>query len=139
MQLINHVKITKVALSTTAGTEVLTGAIDMAGYDGVMIFANQATHHDTGNYLKGQQCATSSGSYQDLEGSKVLGTADADVLILDIYKPTKRYVQGSFIRGGTNTVLGEIYILQYCGNKLPEANAGIYHNVALVSPAEGTA
>jgi hypothetical protein len=140
MNLSQNVKITKVAAAVSAGTEVLTAAIDMQGYDGVLIVVTMATHHDTGNYLKGQQCDTSGGSYADLEGSKVLAEADADVLILDIYKPIDRYIKGSVIRGGTNTALGEIYIIQYKGDKLPEDNdTGIYHTVLVVSPAEGTA
>ena len=139
MNLGTDIKITKVAASGAAGTEVLTGAIDMSGYDGVLIFTTIATVN-AGNFLKGTQCDTSGGNYADLEGSAVVGLVNADVIALDIYKPRERYIKGSVIRAGASTALGEIYILQYKGTKRPEDNNTSPYVITLVqSPAEGTA
>jgi hypothetical protein len=142
MNLSSGTKLRKVAVAAaSAGTEVLTSAIDMEGYEGVLIFVTQATYHATGNYLKAQQCTTSGGGYADLAGSKVLATADAEVLCIDIYRPGKRYVKGSVIRGGTNTATGEIYALQYDTRTRPVVNdvASVQSLVRVISPAEGTA
>lgn len=135
-----EVKITKVAASGSAGTEVVTGAIDMQGFDGVFMMTTIATAN-AGNYLKGQHDdAVGLGTVADIAGSKVLSGTNGNVMFLDIYKPTKRYVQGSVIRAGANSVLGEIYIIQYKGIKSPVTNVRSgYVGTFLQEPASGTA
>lgn len=139
MNLSTDVKVTKFAATASAGTEILTDAIDMQGFDGVLIMCTMATAN-AANHLKGQQCDTSGGTYADLAGSAVTPGADGDVLILDLFQPRERYIKGSVIRAGADTQVGEIYVVQYKGKKRPEDNnSGIYNSVLLQSPAEGTA
>lgn len=137
MQLGKNMKLTKVALSGSAGSEVLTGAIDMQGYDGAVAFVTVATAN-AGNYMKATQCDTSGGSYADLTGTKTVPLQNGDVALIDVYKPTERYLKFSVIRAGASTVLGEIYVLQYKGTKVPETQAATTIASYVVSPAETT-
>lgn len=128
------------AAATSAGTAV-TGAVqDMQGFDGVIFCVKIATVN-AGNYLKAQQGQQSGGGDQaDLAGTKVVGLVDANLLILDVYKPLERYVRPVLIRGGANTVSGEIIAIRYRAHKQPTVNtvANASDAVTVISPAEGT-
>ena len=142
MNLSSEVKITKIKdTQVSAGTEILTDEIDMAGFDGCLIFTTIATAN-AGNYIKAQEDDTTGmASAADLADTKVVAASTNDVVWLDIYKPLKRYLRASVIRAGTNTVVGEIYALQYSGRNFPISNLvtnsiiGELH----VSPIAGTA
>lgn len=142
MQLSNEVKIRKVAVAAgSAGTEVISSVVDMAGYEGVMFFTTIATAN-AGNFLKAQQdAAVGMGGAADILGSKVVAAANASVVWLDIYKPTERYVTANIIRAGANTATGDMYAIQYEGKVKPELN--LVTNTIIgelsISPAEGTA
>ena len=142
MQLSNEVKIRKVAVAAvSAGTEVISSVVDMAGYEGVMFFCTIATAN-AGNYMKAQQdTAVGMGAAADIAGSKVVAAANASVVWLDIYKPTERYVTANIIRAGANTATGDMYAIQYEGKVKPELN--LVTNALIgelsISPDEGTA
>ncbi len=136
----NELKLRKVAAGAVTGTtEVLSSAIDMQGYEGVIIFATIATAN-AGNYLKAKQDVATGGAYADLAGSKVVAAADAEVVALDIYRPTERFVKGSIIRAGITSVTGDMYALQYGARTRAVANsvADTHLLKQLASPAEGT-
>lgn len=137
-----EVKIDKVADgASSAGTAVTSSAIDMLGYDAVCLFAQIATAN-AGNYLKAQQSSDdgSADDYTDLAGSKVVADNGADVVVLDIRRPTKRYLKGIIIRGGANTVTGDMYAVRYNSRKFPQVNdvLNTLNLVQLIGPAEGT-
>jgi hypothetical protein len=142
MNLSSEVKITKIKdVSSTAGTEVISDEIDMSGFDGCLFFTTIATAN-AGNYIKAQEDDTTGmASAADLADTKVVAASTNDVVWLDIYKPLKRFLRLSVIRAGTNTVVGEIYALQYQGRKFPISNLvtnsiiGELH----ISPVAGTA
>lgn len=142
MNLSSEIKITKVkAAEVSAGTEVLSDEINMAGYDGVMFFTTLGTAN-AGNYMKAQQDdATGMASASDLENTKVVAEANAQVVWLDVYRPLKQFVRVSVIRAGAATTVGEIYALQYAGRMRPVDN--VITNTIIgelhVSPEEGTA
>ena len=123
MQLSNEVKLRKIKASqTSAGTEVVSDIVDMAGYEGVLFFATIATAN-AGNYMKAQQGANAAMSdAADIAGSKVVATANGEVVFLDIYKPSERYLTANIIRAGANTATGDIYAIQYEGKVKPEIN-----------------
>lgn len=141
MQLSNEVKLRKIKASqTSAGTEVISDVVDMAGYEGVMFFATIATAN-AGNYLKAQQSPNAAMSdAADLENTKVVATANGQVVFLDIYKPAERYLTANVIRGGANTVVGDIYALQYEGKVKPEVNlvTDVIIGELHITPDEGT-
>lgn len=142
MNLSKEVKITKVkAASATGTTEVTSDVVDMAGFEGVIFLTNIGSFN-AGNFLKGQQdTVVGMGTVQDLEGSKVVATANGETVFLDIYKPKERFVRASVIRAGATTVLGEIYALQYSGRVSPVDNdtVDVLLGSLLISPDEGIA
>lgn len=136
-QLTVHGLPTLVAALTTAGTTTITttSPLDMTGYEGVVFFVTYGTAA-AGNFLKAQQGSVSDGSdAADLEGSKCIPSADAGVACVDVYRPQKRYVRPSCVRG-TSTTLGEIWAFRYGKDKMPVSITNI---TRVASPAEGTA
>ncbi len=130
------------AAGTSAGTELLSDAIDMAaGYEGVLFLSNIATAN-AGNFMKLQQSDDdgSSDAYSDIEGSKATAAGNDDQVAIDIYKPAKRYVRASMIRAGANTVTGPIWAIPYGPRVQPVDNTDSdMVGVLLVTPDEGTA
>lgn len=137
-----HIKIQKVQDHTTAGTSTITtDAIDMAGYDGVLVLSSFGTPASN-NTVKLQQSSDDGGSddYSDLEGtSTTSGSSDEDVFV-DLKSPSKRYVKAVFTRG-TSSTLESIWALLYRARSLPVDNTttGTIAGETHASPAEGTA
>lgn len=126
--------------ASSAGTAVNGATLDMAGFDGVILFCTIATAN-AGNFLKAQQGEASNGSdMADLAGSKVVADANGSIVAIDINRPKERYVRGVVIRGGANTATGDMYALRYKASDQPAANtiANVLKSLKLVSPAEGT-
>jgi hypothetical protein len=124
----------------SAGTAVNGATLDMAGFDGVILFGTIATAN-AGNYLKAQQGEVSDGSdMADLAGTKVVADANGSIVAIDINRPKERYVRGVFIRAGANTATGDMYALRYKAGSAPTSNtiANVLKSLKLVSPAEGT-
>lgn len=142
MNLSSEIKITKVkAAEVSAGTEVLSDEVNMAGYDGVVFFTAIGTAN-AGNYIKAQQDdVMGMAGAADLEGTKVVATANDQVIWLDVYRPLKQFVRVSVIRAGAGSTVGEIYALRYAGRMRPVDN--VITNTIIgelhVSPNEGTA
>ncbi|MGH7243604.1 MAG: hypothetical protein ACREJD_09330 [Phycisphaerales bacterium] len=141
MNLLNGVKLTKIAEATGSGTsQVDSSILDMSGFEGVVFFTNMATAN-AGNFIKataGKVSNLSDGA--DLAGSKVTtGTSDEAVL-LEIAKPLDRYIRCSAVRGAA-TVCGEIWAAQYGARTVPVTNSltGTQISKILASPAYGTA
>lgn len=132
-------KLTMVKNLTANGTgNADSDALDMAGYDGVVFFTKIASNAaDT--YLSALQGDTDNPTTA-IAGSGVLTSAANNVAVLDIFRPTKRYVRARVVRG-TTTVLGEIYALQYHARSKPQVNAvtNVQAIKQLISPAEGAA
>lgn len=130
--------------ATSAGTEVLTSAIDTAGYDGVLLILTSMATANAGNHFKAKQAADSGGSpddYSDIAGSKATPATNGDGAFIDIFKPQKRYIKGSVIRAGANSVTGPIIAMKYNGRIFPQENnvTNVMIGVTLIEPAEGTA
>lgn len=123
-----------------AGTAVNGATLDMAGFDGVVIFGTIATAN-AGNYLKAQQGEASDASdMADLAGSKVVADANGSIVGFDLNRPKERYVRGVFIRAGAATITGDMYALRYHAHNQPTSNtiANVLKTLKLASPAEGT-
>ena len=141
-QLSNAVLITKIKDATSAaGSTVLESSVlDMAGYEGVILFTSFGTAA-ADNLLKAKMSsANDTGTMGDIEGSAIApGASDEDQWI-DIYRPRKRYVQLAAVRA-TSSKLGDMWALQYGPRVLPTDNttSGTITGKALVSPSTGTA
>lgn len=145
--LASSLKISRQIDATAAGVTAVNGAgVDMQGFDGVLFIchigtltAGQATS------LKAQtDTAAGFGTAADTAGSGQ-SYADADsgkVIVLDVYRPAKRYVRPVVLRATQNAVINSVVAIQYKGGKLPLATALIDATQkslkTLVSPADGT-
>ncbi len=147
MNLLKDVKLTRVMNGVAAGTTVQNGStLDMSGWDGVLFIAMLGTLTATQvTSLKAQQGNQSNLSdAADLAGTLVGPLADGDsnkCLVLDVYRPTDRYVRCVVNRATANAVIDGVLAVQYRGKKAPvsQDTATIAFNEQHVSPAEGTA
>jgi len=138
MNLSKDVKITKVkALSASAGTAINSDSVDMAGFDGVVFIGRIATA-DADNFANVAQSADDT-TFVDLAGTKVAPGDDADSFCIDVYKPTDRYLRCEVDRGGADTIVGDIYAIQYGAHKKPTTHGTTIDAETHISPAEGTA
>lgn len=138
MNLSGEVKITKVLTNTVTGTTTInTTAVDMQGFEGVVFVASLSTAA-ANNGIKAQQGqAANLSDAADLAGSQIL--ANKTDFVLDIYRPTERYLRAAILRG-TTTVIDAVWAIQYMSNKLPVGNITAAQAAELwASPAEGTA
>lgn len=144
----NGVKTTRVMNAVAAGTtDQNSSSVDMQNFEGVeftallgALTATQVTQ------MKLQQSSDdgSSDGWSDIEGSQSTAMADDDdnqCIVVDIYKPTKRYVRAVLERGTANAVIDGIVAKQYNARKQPVTNDAttVQDTVKLVEPAEGTA
>lgn len=141
MNLSNEVKISTALATTQAGTTDVTGStIDMANYEGVLFIAKFGTAGTANTIHAEQGTASNLNDAADLAGTKV-GVGSSDELVwLDLYRPSERYVRVIAERAASSTLDWGIAI-QYGAAKPPVDNttAGTIHGELHVSPAEGTA
>jgi hypothetical protein len=149
-QLSSGIKVTRVMSAVAAGTTTQTStAIDMAGFQGVrFIVALGVGSASSVGQVKATQADTAAGSpvaFTDIAGSGgtvfTPTTDDNKVWILDIYRPTRRYVKCVVIRSAGNTVIDGIIAEQYGARVQPKVDdtTTVLGRTLLVSPADGTA
>ncbi len=118
----NLVRVSNAVAAGTTGVNCTH--VDMSGWDGVVficllntLVASQQTS------LKAQNGSQVNDSDQaDITGAVTPNALDGDsnkVLILDVYRPQKRYVRSVVNRGTANATLDGVLALQYQGDKLP--------------------
>lgn len=139
-------KVTRVLNAVAAGTTTQNGtALDMTGFDSVMFVAAFGALTATQvTYLKAQQGALADGSdAADLAGTKVGPLADADsnkLLILEVVRPTAKYVRPSIVRGTANAVIDGIWAIQFNADKEPVTQpTSVSASEIWASPPLGTA
>ena len=128
------------ASSTDSNSDIL----DMTGFDGVVFIApiedsvsggvatlkveQDVANADAGMALiTGASAAVTSGANDDL---------NQKLLIVDVYRPQERYVQGVRVSATQNIAFGTLIAIQYNGRfKPPTEHASIAELVALVAPA----
>lgn len=145
--LLVNVQITRLKNAVAAGTTVQTGStLDMQGWDGVMFVALFGTLTATQvTALKAQGGAAANGSdAADLAGTLTGPMADADsnkALVLDVCRPTQRYITPVINRATANAVIDGLIAIQYRGRKGPSAQAAaqVSASKTVVSPALGVA
>jgi len=128
MNLSKSMKVTVVeAAATAATTELVTDVLDMSGYEGV-IFIALTGDVTSGSVLtltvKGNSANSVSSPTpvtQKASDAFTAGASDADskVIMVDVYKPTLRYVFGSLTRTTQNAVVGGIIAIQYGAGAKP--------------------
>lgn len=117
--LLNNVEFVVVEASASAATtELTTDVIDMAGWHGVAFVAHLGDV-TTGSVLGFVADHSDDGAtgWDDLGGALAFtaGASDADnkLLILDLVRPTKRFVRARLMRTTANAILGGIVAVKY--------------------------
>jgi hypothetical protein len=139
-----------IAVTPAAGVAAQTAidgtGLDMAGYDSVsMIVAFGVIDSGAATSIKAQQSDDNAGSddYSDITGTAqtVGDTADNKVFVIDLHRPTKRWVRLKVLRATQDaTVAAGLYIQHGARTRGLGSSQGT--NVAVerfVTPAEGTA
>lgn len=135
----NKLRLVEAATEANTG-DVTTAAVDMQGYLGATFFGTIATAN-AGNYMYVIQSANANLSSPDvLEGTKVIGLANGNIVAVEVYRPTKRYLAAVVVRTAS-TALGEIFCVQSGPSVLPVDNveASEIDSETHVSPAVGSA
>lgn len=141
MNLSKDIKITVVeAAAGAAQTELVTDILDMSGYDGVMFIAltGDVTADCVLTLTAKANSANSTSSptpvTQKATSAFTAAAADADskALVVDVYKPTLRYVFASLTRTAQNAVVGGIIAIQYGASNKPTS-----HDASVIASAFG--
>jgi hypothetical protein len=126
------------AASSAATSTIESTVIDMANYQGVVITTDIATAN-AGNLVKIQQGALANGSdMADLAGSGTPSVTNGNAVVIDVYKPTKRYIRAVVVRGAS-TAVGPIHAELYDPRNKVVAHGSTIIAKSLVSPLQGTA
>ena len=136
----NNKVILVLAGAGSAGTTLTSAAVDTQGYEGCQFVGSIATVN-AGNFAKVQQSSDNgvADNYADLEGTKNVPGDDGDSFLIDIVKPRERYLKCLIVRGGANTVTGDVYAILYGAHKAPVSHGSTIDAETHLSPAEGTA
>jgi len=136
-------KITQVITPTAgaAGTTDINGTgVDMKDYDEVSFLVTFGTITGSAvTSVHAEQSADDS-TYNDLEGTNqtVADTDDGDTFVVDIIKPTDRYVRVVVDRATQNAVVANGLAVQSRAKALVVSQASTVNSETFVSPDEGT-
>jgi hypothetical protein len=127
MNLIKDINVVRVQNAAAAGTTTLTSSvIDMTGYDGVVYVAllgdvtinsvlTLTAKENTINGTTGTPTSGPAATYTDADGT----TADNKMLVVDEYRPQKRYSYCTLARATANAAVDGIIAIQYRSTKKP--------------------
>jgi hypothetical protein len=148
LSLVLETKTTRVSNAVAAGTTTIDCAsVDMTGFEGVAFVAcfNALTATQV-TELKAQQSSDNgvNNAFADLANSIVGPLADADsnlCLLLDVFRPTDRYVRPVIVRGTANAAIDSVIAIQYGPSRQPTTQdpTTVAASLYLASPQEGTA
>ena len=136
----NGAAILQAAATTAAGTTEVDGAeIDMSAYEGVLFVVKFGTAA-ADNTISLQQTDTTTSYSADIAGSLITPGASDEIVWVDLYRPTSRYVRVQ-VQRGTSSTLDWAVAIRYGSHKGPVDNttSGTIYGETLVSPADGTA
>lgn len=129
MNLSKNIKIMEVEapIALADDTDSNTDIIDMSGWDGVVFIVPVTDSVDTGvATLKAEDnSANSDTGMTHITGATATATSVANddlnnqLLILDVYRPVERYVQGVLTSATANIAFGNTIAILYRGRKAP--------------------
>ena len=146
MNLLKNAELTQVINAVAAGTSDTTSGtiLDMSGYDSVMFILSLGDVTNTAVVtLQAQQNTANSAS-----GMATLATATASVtadatsadnklLVIDIHRPTERYIRAQVVRATANAVIDCVIAIQYNAMSAPiTQGATVVASAFGASPAE---
>lgn len=145
--ILERIRVDRVLNAVAAGTtDQNGGTIDLSadnGYRGCLFMVAFGTLTATQvTSIKAQESADDS-TWTDLAGTKSIELADTDgnkVLLLDVYRPNKRYIRVVVDRGTANAVIDGAWALLYENNLEGTAQStDVAGSEVHISPAAGTA
>jgi hypothetical protein len=115
------------AVAAANNTDDNSSRFDMAGYDGVLFVTTITDSAATGvaTLTVEANTADSDSGMAAISGAVATKTCTVNddingkLLIVDVYRPLKRYVQGVRTSGTANIAFGEVLAIRYKGRKLP--------------------
>lgn len=142
-----HTKSILCKTNVAAGATDITDAtaVDTAGFNGIrfiFLFGTITAGAATSIAACGLATSSPTPGTDDIAGSKitVADTDDDKIVVLDIVKPSQRYVRPFVKRATQNAVLNGIIAQLYDPIKKPiTADSSVSHSSQLISPANGTA
>jgi len=132
-------------ISAANNTDSNSDIIDMQGYDGILFVGTVTDSVDGGvATLKVEQNdANADAGMAAITGAQAQATSAANddlndkLLIVDVYRPLKRYVQAVRTSATQNIAFGSLIAILYKGTKFPESEHSSVLDAALaISPAE---
>jgi len=147
MNLLKNCLIKEVAAPVAAAsdTDQNSDILDMQGYDGVCFIVPVTDSVATGvaTLTVEQNSDNSDTGMAALSGGAATGTsAENDdlnnkLLIVDVYRPRERYVQGVITSTTANIAFGNMIAIQYKGSKCPiTADSSVIQATSAFGPAE---
>jgi hypothetical protein len=131
-----------VAKGTVAAGQAATKSdiLDMAGYDGVLFIASMSdnTSGSVATLAVQQNSANSTTGMATITGASASNTSTAGdaqndkLLMVDVYRPLQRYIQGLFTSGTQDIAKGPMIAIRYCGSKAPIADDATILDSAVV-------
>jgi hypothetical protein len=137
------VSVIKAPTAAAVGT-IVSSILDMQGWEGVMFLVPLTSSLATGTAtLKAfVNTANSTSGMAELTGNAVATcVADDDIkdkaLLLDVFKPTKRYIEAKLITAVANIAVSHILAIQYGPRTRPTVQpTSVAASALLLSPAE---
>lgn len=147
MNLLRNVKVQEVMapVSAASDTDQNSDRLDMANWDGVIFIVPITDSAQTGvaTLTIEQNTADSDTGMAALSGATATATSASDddlnntLLIVDIFRPRERYVQGVVTSATANIAFGNMIAIQYKGRKAPVTQpTSVQASTILASPAE---
>jgi hypothetical protein len=128
--LLPNIKIETIGALVAAAnnTDANSSRVDMAGYDGCLFLAEVAVSVNTGVAtltIEGGATDADPGAGNALTGATATATdaggatLNNKILVIDVYKPVKRYLQAVRTSGVANITFGPVIAIKYRGGAFP--------------------
>jgi hypothetical protein len=118
VNLLKNIEFRRVMNGVAAGTTDQTSTvIDTQGFDGVLLIGAWGTITGSAVTSMRAQLSSDDSSYSDMASSDqtVADTDDNKVTLLDVYRPTKRYIKVVMKRATQNAVIDGVFAVLYKG------------------------
>lgn len=147
MNLLNFVQVKEVCAPVSASDKINSNSdrIDMAGWDGVVFIVPITDSVATGvaTLTIEQNTADSDSGMAALSGAVATATSavnddlNGKLLIVDVFRPRERYVQGVLTSGTANIAYGNMIAMLYKNRKQPVTeDTTVADSASVQSPAE---
>jgi hypothetical protein len=123
--------------STGVTGNVKTPVFDMLGFESIMFLGVASATNSSNILAMRMSTASASGGMSDATGVRAITTSG--VSVLDVHKPTKRFVQGRLSSSGATGGQVAIVGIQYGARSVPTTQPSPTGVTRLYSPGSGTA